>query len=316
MWGAPAWRGRRSVQHPHPSWRCAPIHLLPQEEKEKERYQIDKTGQPVCFINRMITLFLESTMNIVRSASRLASPVVELRQYTLKPGQRETLIALFDREFIESQEACGMTIIGQFRDLDRPDMFVWMRGFEDMGARKGALGAFYGGPVWTEHRDAANATMIDSDDVLLLKPAWRDAGFDLSGLQRSAIAEAGKANPESRLDSIIEISIHHLRPGMEAAFAECFRTEAIPQLAANGARLIGAFVSEHAENTFPRLPVRAGENVFIAVTGFDSKEALDRCQAALAASPGSRAFREAAQVGATKPVETLRLTPTARSLLR
>ncbi|RWB52025.1 NIPSNAP family protein [Mesorhizobium sp.] len=254
-------------------------------------------------------------MNIVRSAPRLASPIVELRQYTLRPGQRETLIALFDREFIVSQEATGMTIIGQFRDLHRPDMFVWLRGFDDMRARKDALSAFYGGPVWAEHRDAANATMIDSDDVLLLKPAWRDAGFDLSGLQRSAIAEAGKANPEGRLDSIIEISIHHLRPGMGAAFAERFRTEAIPQLAANGARLLGAFVSEHAENTFPRLPVRVGENVFIAVTGFDNKEALDRCQAALAASPAWRVFRKALEPSLTKPSQMLLLSPTSRSLV-
>jgi hypothetical protein len=39
-------------------------------------------------------------------------PVVELRQYTLKPGQREVLIDLFDKYFVESQEAAGMTIIG------------------------------------------------------------------------------------------------------------------------------------------------------------------------------------------------------------
>ena len=32
------------------------------------------------------------------------------------------------------------------------------------------LTAFYGGPVWAEHGPAANATMLDSDDVLLLRP--------------------------------------------------------------------------------------------------------------------------------------------------
>src|SRR5262245_18513215 len=48
-------------------------------------------------------------------------PVVELRQYTLPPGKRDILNDLFDREFIESQEAVGMTIIGQFRDLDNPN---------------------------------------------------------------------------------------------------------------------------------------------------------------------------------------------------
>jgi NIPSNAP len=62
-------------------------------------------------------------------------PVVELRQYTLRPGQREVLVELFDRELVASQEAVGMRIIGQFRDLDRPDRFGWLRGFADMDSR-------------------------------------------------------------------------------------------------------------------------------------------------------------------------------------
>ncbi len=62
-------------------------------------------------------------------------PIVELRQYTLHPGRRDALIDLFDREFVESQEALGMKIIGQFRDLDNPNRFVWLRGFRDMPSR-------------------------------------------------------------------------------------------------------------------------------------------------------------------------------------
>jgi hypothetical protein len=42
---------------------------------------------------------------------------VELRQYSLAPGGREALISLFEEHFIESQEATGMIIIGQFRDF-------------------------------------------------------------------------------------------------------------------------------------------------------------------------------------------------------
>src|SRR3981081_1640781 len=74
-------------------------------------------------------------------------PIVELRQYTLRPGKRDVLIDLFDREFVETQEAVGMKIIGQFRDLDRPNRFVWVRGFSDMRSRAQALQNFYGGPV-------------------------------------------------------------------------------------------------------------------------------------------------------------------------
>ena len=96
--------------------------------------------------------------------------IVELRQYTLHPGKRDALIEVFDREFVEPQEAVGMRVIGQFRSLDDPDRFVWLRGFADMAARRRGLKAFCGGPVWAAHRDVANATMIDSDNVLLLRP--------------------------------------------------------------------------------------------------------------------------------------------------
>ncbi|MFB7148136.1 MULTISPECIES: NIPSNAP family protein [Streptomyces] len=77
--------------------------------------------------------------------------VVELRQYTLRPGRRDDLIELFDRELIETQEETGMAVLGQFRDLDDPDRFVWLRGFPDMAARHDALTAFYGGTAWGRH---------------------------------------------------------------------------------------------------------------------------------------------------------------------
>ena len=107
-----------------------------------------------------------------------ALSVLELRQYTLHPGRRDDLIALFEREFVEAQEDCGMQMLGTFRDLDDADRFVWLRGFADMATRADALAAFYFGPVWQRHRDAANATIADSDDVLLLKPAGCMKGFE------------------------------------------------------------------------------------------------------------------------------------------
>ncbi|TGQ73398.1 NIPSNAP family protein [Mesorhizobium sp. M00.F.Ca.ET.186.01.1.1] len=245
----------------------------------------------------------------------LASPVVELRQYTLKPGRREALIEVFDGKLVEGQEVTGMTIIGQFRDLDRPDMFIWLRGFDSMGTRKDSLTAFYGGPIWAAHRDAANATMIDSDDVLLLKPAWRGAAFDLSGAERAGLATGEMPIRNKPLPGIVVIRIHHLRPGSEANFANRFETEAAPMMAASGARLFAAFVSEHAENSFPRLPLRASENVFVSVTGFDSAEAHTRHEAALAGSPAWQVFLQGSQQDLRQPTETLRLSPTSRSLL-
>lgn len=68
--------------------------------------------------------------------------IVELRQYTLHPGARETLIELFEREFVTGQQSAGITVGGRFRDLDDPDRFVWLRAFPDMEHRRRSLEAF------------------------------------------------------------------------------------------------------------------------------------------------------------------------------
>ena len=105
-------------------------------------------------------------------------PVYELRQYTLHPGKRDTLIALFEDHFIEPLERDGMQVPAHFRDLDNADRFAWFRRFDDMDARGRALPAFYRrDPVWQQYRNDANATMIDSDNVLLLREAWPGSGF-------------------------------------------------------------------------------------------------------------------------------------------
>jgi hypothetical protein len=101
-------------------------------------------------------------------------PLVELRRYALHPGTRDEMLGIFERELMEGQEAAGMRLLGQFRDLDDPDAFVWLRGFRDMASRYTALWDFYTGPVWKNHQEAVNATMISSDDVLLLRPHGPD----------------------------------------------------------------------------------------------------------------------------------------------
>jgi quinol monooxygenase YgiN len=143
--------------------------------------------------------------------------VVELRRYTLKPGRRDELIELFEREFVEPQEAAGAHLFGLFRSRASPDEFVWLRGFRSMETRKAALEEFYFGPVWRRFRDAANATMIDSDNVLLLRPVRHGLALPPPG--------AG-----------VYVTISSPSPPPESAFA--------------------AFETEPSPNTFPQLPVR------------------------------------------------------------
>ena len=77
---------------------------------------------------------------------------------------------------------------------------MWLRGFESMAARGAALPAFYGGPVWRAHRDTANATMVDSDDALLLEPRRLGPRYPRFGDDAPATSEALVAVTVAHLD--------------------------------------------------------------------------------------------------------------------
>jgi quinol monooxygenase YgiN len=234
--------------------------------------------------------------------------VVELRRYRLQPGARDTLIELFDREFVESQEAVGMYLLGQFRDLDDPDRFVWLRGFQDMSARKRALEAFYRGPVWKAHSSAANATMISSDNVLLLRPV---AGFELDSADRppleSTAAPAG----------LLVATIYPLTESASVEFPEYFGRELEPVLREAGASAPATYATEHSPNTFPALPVREDVEVFVSFNVYADEARHARHVDELDRSPAWRQklSQQLAQRLLGSP-EVLRLRPTARSLLR
>ena len=231
-----------------------------------------------------------------------SSPVVELRRYTLRPGQRDTLVELFDANFVESQEAVGIDVIGQFRDLDDPDVFTWVRGFRSMEERARGLADFYGGETWHAHSRAANATMLDSDNVLLLRPGRPDSAFLLP-------ARRGEADDST---GYVAAVILHLEAGAdESDIVSFFELAIAPGLAAAGGSVLAYFVTEPSANTFPALPVREDTNVFVCFVGCGDRLALERI-----ADPGCRLSRTTGEApGLACSAETLRLEPTARSLL-
>ena len=234
---------------------------------------------------------------------------MELRQYTLHPRKREVLIELFDREFIESQEELGIEVVGQFRDLDDPNRFVWLRGFRDMPSRARALEDFYGGPVWQEHRQAANATMIDSDNVLLLRPARPASGFFIRN-------DRPRVGAKENAKGLVVANIYYCDEPVTEDFIGFFENRVKPALADAAASVLSYFVTENSTNTFPRLPVREGENVFVWFSSFQDQPAYADHEAAL-----SRAQRWQSDVSKElarrlKRSEVLKLSPTVRSRLR
>ena len=179
-----------------------------------------------------------------------------------------------------------------------------------MPSRAQALKNFYGGPVWKAHREAANATMIDSDNVLLLHPATPTSGFSLANRERPRL----RSN-ETRSELIVA-TIYYFDAPVEAGFLEFFEKTVNPAAIGSGATVLAYFTTEHSENTFPALPVREGENVFVWFARFNDAAAYERHIAALTQFPRWRdeISKELARC-LKRPPEILKLWPTTRSLL-
>jgi quinol monooxygenase YgiN len=235
------------------------------------------------------------------------STVVELRQYTMQPGKRDALIDLFDRHFIAGQEASGMRVLGQFRDRGDPNRFVWMRGFRDMPSRAKSLQSFYGGPMWKEFRNEANATMVDASDVLLLRPVDSGSGFALPS-QRIGVG--------ARLTSLVVATIYLLQAPVDASFLRFFDAQVKPVMVEAGAPPVARFQTEYAENNFPALPVRTGEHAFVWFSSFANSDEYDRYLARLwDSSRWNGTVKPELEARLKSPVQQLVLQPTALSLV-
>jgi len=246
----------------------------------------------------------------VSPTDQACCPIVELRQYTLHPEKRDILIELFDREFVESQEAVGMKVIGQFRDLDDPNRFVWLRGFRDMPSRAQALQDFYGGPVWKTHREVANTTMIDSDNVLLLRPVHANAGFPFSPSGRLPLGVTQLAK------GLLVATIYYFDAPVDKEFTDFFDQILRPMLVSAGASILACLVTESSPNNFPALPVREGENVYIWFSRFPRAAAYERYLVTLDRSPHwSGQISEELMRRLKGHPQILKLMPTARSQL-
>jgi hypothetical protein len=228
--------------------------------------------------------------------------VYELRQYTLHPGTREKFVRLFETHLLDTQDAVGMRVLGQFHDAQRPDAFVWIRSFAGMDQRRDALNAFYYGPVWAAHRNAANAMMIDSDDVLLLEPI--DGGPALA----EHVAPRPPLGAAAAGSAAIDVTICPVR---REDNWRCLEQLAQLQQRAGGAPL-PALQTLHAVNTFPQLPVHEDRNVVVGLARHADPERAGR----LRAQPAYRAALAELERLTTAPVHQLRLTPTPRSALR
>ena len=228
--------------------------------------------------------------------------VLEIRDYLLKPNRLEHFIDYFEEHFIASQEAVGMSILGQFRLIGEPDRFVWIRGFRDMETRFEALQNFYGGPVWAKYGPLANDMMLEWHNVHLLRPA---ANLSLNnGVSAESLAAAlanGTISPHTGNIAIDFYQVASPREKAEINILKAYHEEDI--------QIRGLFVAEMSENTFSRLPVYQVEDAFVVISAYESEADSEK---------RSIVVSQLAQNGiALHPtIPSLLLSPTLRSPLR
>jgi hypothetical protein len=219
------------------------------------------------------------------------------------------LIDIFENNFVRGQEALGIRVVGQFREPGRPDRFTWIRSFPDLPSRGPALNAFYTSAVWWQHREAANATILDSDDVLLLREAWAGSGF--------APDQTPPARESSEHEStgLVVANLYYFDRPVDAAFCRFFEEHVRPQLVAAGIDVRATFVTETAPNNYPRLPVREHDYVFAWFATTASGEVYRRSLCRLATSAEWRGISDTLHAELKSSPEELRLEPTWRSRL-
>ena len=220
------------------------------------------------------------------------------------------MVRLYDAHFIESQEADGITTIGQFRFLNDSSIFFWLRGFDSIDARPIDLSSFYHGAAWQSFRGKANALLLDTDNVLLLEPAHKGAGFSLPLMSPSA-------HSPSKPSGLLVFTMYYLGSDTGPQFDRMFEASIRPVMQDHGARIAATFISYLGRNNYPKLVVRSDASVFAWFACFSSEDSYNRYEAALRADPRWWKIRGSLALAHVYiPADVHLLVPTPRSALR
>jgi hypothetical protein len=96
----------------------------------------------------------------------------ELRQYRARPGCRDDLVRLMEETVIPFQISRGMVVVGSFVAIEDPDLYVWIRRFEDEADRQRLYAAVYESEQWKEEIAPQIGPLLDRERMVitLLRP--------------------------------------------------------------------------------------------------------------------------------------------------
>lgn len=215
-----------------------------------------KTSIALGFVAIMFLIPGDGICESLRSFAQTSDgiQVIELRNYLIKPGQRDKFAEFMNRIIIPRQESQGGHVLKQFGLKDGDDNYVWIRGFADMPARSQFLRDFYSSEYWKQNRDETNSMLAGIEYIYLLKPLQgtvpRSELKNMSGL---AVIDFYKA--KRKRDRLIDL----------------FTREYLPVLKRAGVSPPQLWISEMGKNDF-WLPAIQDPDLLVVLTYYQSEE--------------------------------------------
>lgn len=230
--------------------------------------------------------------------------VIELRNYSIKPGRRDEFIEYFETKLVQPQQELKGYPIGQFRIGTQPDQFVWWRGFTSMEERSRFLPGFYHGPAWKQHRSTANSMLANNDNVNLLQPLiWADGEL-----------VAGRAIPTDklRIKGGIAVVDFYVANTKLPRLIELLAKEWLAVWEKEGLTDYTLWVAADKENDFPALPVFQNKDLLVVIAFYKDEATYRDTQKAISARTSEQLNTELQDTITTR--HTLILYPTDRTL--
>lgn len=241
----------------------------------------------------------------MHSGTGSTATVIELRSYPMRPLFRDSFIDNFEAHYLEEIERFGALVLGQFRVMDDPDCFVWLRGYSEMSRREPSLRGFYSGEVWKRHGEISMALFLRPLTVRLLRPL---AGTDLTaGATLASTLSAFAAGTCSVETGVIVIDTLRVSDsGRRDKLEEVLRNATLGNA---DSELRGLLVAEERTDGWEEDAIRDVQEL-IMVTAHREAKAADRHIESIAELIGRSSVELSGQP------TSRRLLPTMRSPLR
>ena len=95
--------------------------------------------------------------------------LIELREYTVRPGKRDEWVKMMEEEIIPFQVSCGMVITGSWRGETDESVYVWMRRFESEEERVALYAKVYQSDWWKNEMSPRVPEHIDRSAIVVTR---------------------------------------------------------------------------------------------------------------------------------------------------